>query len=39
MIDENLKEIACEDVNWIDLVKDWDKQRAIGKRLIDIWFP
>ena len=38
MTDDNLKEIACEGVDWIDLVKEWDKQPAIGSKLIDIWF-
>jgi hypothetical protein len=32
-----LKEIGCEDVDWINLAWDWDKWQAILHTVMGVW--
>jgi hypothetical protein len=38
-INMDLQEMGCEDVEWIDLVQDMDRWRAIVKAVMNIRFP
>jgi predicted CoA-binding protein len=35
----HLKEIGCEDLDWVNMARDWDKWLAILQTVIDVWVP
>jgi len=35
----DLKEIGCEDVNWIHMAQNWEQWQAFVNVVMDLWIP